>query len=232
MIATAPRKITIRVGIPLDPDDPSTFPLEPSEHVWLAHKFAKKYEERFGLEYGEMWGEAYMALYNACRTFNPKLNIRPSTHLVKAIQWQLPMRHRRSKGQIRTHTIAEPQEHWAGLKTQAIPYLDGQEMLAAKVEAEPTLLPDSVVNALMRLKPIQADIVIRRVSGETMQDIATGMGVSRERVRQIWEQAISMIRWRVARPNGIMGESGAVDAIELLASQMVECAPDEDPASC
>ena len=53
--------------------------------------------------------------------------------------------------------------------------------------------------ALGELRPIEADVLRRRFGlgsddGVTLQEIATSYGLSRERIRQIQEQALSKVR--------------------------------------
>ena len=60
-------------------------------------------------------------------------------------------------------------------------------------------LADQVRDVLHTLKPIEADVLRRRfgLSGErevTLQEIATDYGLSRERIRQIQEKALSKVR--------------------------------------
>jgi RNA polymerase primary sigma factor len=60
-------------------------------------------------------------------------------------------------------------------------------------------LADQVRDVLHTLKPIEADVLRRRFGLDnerevTLQEIATEYGLSRERIRQIQEKALSKVR--------------------------------------
>jgi RNA polymerase sigma factor (sigma-70 family) len=138
--------------------------------------------------------EAAVQMCQSARTFNPAIsNI--STHLCNGAHWRLITVHRKrlTNGFSGLGHLVHSGEQ---LPSAALVEIDEEKCGAAPDDGpERAELADSIKDALRWLDKRVQYVVIERIWGcRTLKDIGDELGITRERVRQIFEEGVSKLR--------------------------------------
>lgn len=161
--------------------------IDPADHLGLAWQWAHKAARAFRETPEEHVGDCYIVVCRCAKGFDPERGVRFSTYATEALKnWLMSEKERRrvarsprGKRQIRTVDLD-------GAPEPTIDRHPGAALHAKELWAEAV--------ALARLTDRELSVLRGRTEGETLADIGAGLGVTRERVRQIVERA----RWKAA----------------------------------
>lgn len=153
------------------------------EHQGIARRLAAKYSNS-GMEYEDCLQIAFVALQRAIDTYQPG-RAEFSTYAYRCInnefckQLRRQSRQKRSEGGRRTDV--ETLDQFAGVQP------DPEQQLARRTKLE------LVTRAALGLPERKREILLASLD-RTLADVGAAYGISRERVRQIREEAISEMR--------------------------------------
>jgi RNA polymerase sigma factor (sigma-70 family) len=193
---------------------------DPARHVGLAFACADWAVRRWGGTRSEWTGRAWIALVNACRTYDPSYlvkgrPVRVSTHATTCIRLQLTQESMERLGHERSASGGE--RKWRRQLTLCAPRRAGKDddeqgtvehariTRGALVErSTPAALAEEADEAravkeragrlLAQLPERERQILELRASGRSLKSIAGELGLSRERVRQLQDGAVGVLR--------------------------------------
>lgn len=166
--------------------------ISPDDHLGLLFDFTFRYAKRWGIDREDLVGIGYEILCDACRTFNPALKTKPSTHLVRALTFQLPIRYGRLCGRFYVaHT-----KHSRTLHHEYATSPDDLMFAHTPDRGRGSNDHAEFLDRLMRrlLSEDERFIIEARARGIKLQTIALSMGVTKERVRQVEADAMWALR--------------------------------------
>jgi len=152
-----------------------------SNHLGLVYKMAKWAMIRWGGEFESWIGQAWIALHDSIRTFDPKKGHRFSTHAFTGMKWRMMTSRNVSLGRKRlaNGTFAE-------LKTKALVDWDKGEEHTIHIHEPPVWWGE--------LTEREQEIVTLRARDLTLQEVGDNTGLTRERVRQILKKVENKLR--------------------------------------
>lgn len=183
---------------------------------WALH-VARNYRP-CGLDWEESRSVASITLMKAARKFDPAMGYRPSTYVGVSVRREL-VRAARANRLIhapaylveRKASAEKHPEFTAAARRTFRPlsldheHRDGlpfKDMIAARDEPEPAADAEDLQAlraAIGRLPERLAMIVRGRLEGRTFEDLARAMGRSKERIRQLHDEAVDLLRRDLTR---------------------------------
>jgi RNA polymerase sigma factor (sigma-70 family) len=160
--------------------------MNPADHIGIAGAAAARFAriENVDIEDSEAFGDACVALVRAALAFDPERGLQFSTLAVRACNnavldglrqrtgWR-----RRERDKLHFHAIGDT-DHECTARSE----IDVQEIVR------------DVHAAIDKLPERNSYIVQRRLEGATLETIGAEVGLTKERVRQIWLQSLEMMR--------------------------------------
>lgn len=170
-----------------------------NDNIGLAGFFVKRYPPKH-LDSDDAYAESLLVLCRAAKHFRPELQIKFSTFAASCWVHFLMT--------IRDKVRAKRNGYWETLEIEEMSIRDDETSAVASFASD-TEQADKIASAredvAMMLKLIHGldersgQVVMRRIGGENMAEIGKSLGVSRERVRQIFDTAVACLRRRWAR---------------------------------
>lgn len=170
-----------------------------------------EFERRFRLGKGDLLGPAFEVVHNACRTFDPAKGA-ISTHIVRALQLQLPLRHRADKHEYMSRKCADGKVRRH--------YFEHDELRDSAVEAPETPSAEAVRAAIDQLDETKRLVLISKAEGKTFAEIGLFLGCSLEWARQHHIKAVAEVR-RLLRADGDRSQHCAERAIEAFVGSLM-----------
>jgi len=165
--------------------------IDPAEHLGLARSAVSLFAQREGVpvDDSEAFADACVALVRCARGYDPSLGFQFSTYAMQscrraAISGFLTRTGWRRKGFVKVQ--ARSVELTDELESRSMSDVDSAETVEA------------VRFAIAALNERHKYVVEQRMAGLRLQDIADVLGVSRERVRQLEEQAHAMLACKLS----------------------------------
>jgi len=170
--------------------------INPAEHIGLACKIAKKFTRERPIEDSETFGDAMIGLVQAANYFDPSLGFQFSTFAWRVIRQNI------------VHAFMKRSKLRNKSATRVI-FVDPEDLKAKRDSGEPLEPIDTEdLIATMRAKisslpPQYEHVMLARLEGKKLHEIASEIRVSKERVRQIQVSATGMLRQMMASEGAI-----------------------------
>lgn len=182
-------------------------PINAAEHlglVWHVVLRSKKYLAENGIDVDDAIGACTLALVHAAIDFDPGRKTKFSTFATAYLKLEVRNVVRRSRFQknqvnyktVRFSEIPVSLEKGGGTVEKLI--ADYRQVSPAPDEELPlerAEVVEKVRAAIRALEPRQRGILVRRMAGQTLAEIAADIGITKERVRQIDAKARRMVKW-------------------------------------
>jgi RNA polymerase sigma factor (sigma-70 family) len=184
------------------PSPPSVNAADHLGLVWHVVLRAKKYLAENGIDVDDAISECTLALVRAAIDFDPGRKARFSTFATAYLKMEVRNIVRRSRFQknsvnyktVRFSEIPLPLEKSVGSVESLIPD-ERDELAGEELSLERAEIVGLVRAAIRTLEPRHRGILIRRMAGQKLSEIATDIGITKERVRQIEAKARRMVKW-------------------------------------
>jgi RNA polymerase sigma factor (sigma-70 family) len=159
-----------------------------AEHLGLVHQVCRRMKLDRD-DYEELVQVGTLALMRAVHGFRPDLGCAFSTYAVHSIERAIIHFHRFHQMQCRdvrrTVALTDDATRWVGARDRP----GRLERDDARRDAA-----DRAAAMLAELEPRDAEVLMARMAGEPMEDIARRMRMSKERVRQIERGSMALLR--------------------------------------
>jgi RNA polymerase sigma factor (sigma-70 family) len=162
-----------------------------SENLGLARKWASRQAprvrtRRMGMDYDDLLSLGYLAMVRASRKYDPARNVKFSTYAWLQMDFALLGLIAAEITKRRGHPAPGRLGDAAGAET------DDDSAVDLAIKTEET---NQINLEIGKLDPRKAEVIRRRFfSGETLEAIARDLGITRERVRQIQNSAIHLLK--------------------------------------
>lgn len=171
--------------------------INPADHIGLACKIAQKFTTERPIEDTDTFGDAMIGLMLAANCFDPSLGFKFSTFAWRVIRQNI------------VHAYMKRNRHARNNAATRVIFVDPDDLTAKRDSGqhlEPIDTEDLI--ATMRAKisslpPQYATVMAGRLDGKKLHEIASEIGVTKERVRQIQLSATGMLRQMMASEGAI-----------------------------
>lgn len=170
--------------------------INPADHIGLACKIAKKFTRERPIEDSEAFGDAMIGLVLAANQFDPGLGFKFSTFAWRVIRQNI------------VHAFMK-RSNLRNKRATRVIFVDPEDLKAKRDSGEPLEPIDTEdLIATMRAKisslpPQYAKVMLGRLDGKKLHEVAKEIGVTKERVRQIQLSATGMLRQMMASEGAI-----------------------------